>query len=109
MNETTQLEATIESEHSTRYLARFCTHAASMGRRRDHRPRLHPEGPPESRPVRVSADWSDGRGTVTFEPWGRCSMAASESSLTVRIDAADEEGLRRIQRIVTDDLSRLGG
>lgn len=58
--------------------------------------------------MRVSADWSDGTGTVTFEPWGRCSMAASENVLMVRIDAADQESLRRIQRIVTDDLSRLG-
>lgn len=103
------LEATIETERPSRYIARFCKHAASMGRAGAHGPRVHLAGLLARREVQVHAEWSDTHGTVTFDPWGRCAMTASADALTLRIEAINEESLRRIQDIVTRDLDRFGG
>jgi SAM-dependent methyltransferase len=103
------LEARIETENASRYLVRFCKHAASMGRARGHRPRVHLGGPPARREVQVDAECSGAHGTVTFSPWGWCSMTAGVDTLTLRIEATDEESVRRIQDIVTRDLERFSG
>ena len=103
------LEARIETENPGRYLIRFCKHAASIGRERRHGPRLHLGGPIGRGEVQVRAECSDGRGTVTFDPWGSCSLEADAKALTVRIEAADEETLGRIQAIVVQALARFGG
>lgn len=103
------LEARIETESASRYLVRFCKHATSMGRERRHGPRVHLGGPLARREVQVRAECSDGHGTVTFDPWGYCSLEAGAKALTVRLEAADEECLHRIQEIVSRDLSRFSG
>jgi hypothetical protein len=98
------LEARIETERASRYLVQFCKHAAAMGGG-GHRPRMHPHGATR-REVRVDAEWSGARGTVTFTPWGRCTLAAGPHTLTLRIEAADEDGLCQIRDVVTRDLER---
>lgn len=98
------LRAHIQTERAGRYLAQFCTHAAAMGGGRIAR--LHPYGPAAHREVRVTAEWSDTSGTVTFTPWGECTLTVGTGTLTVRIDASDEEALTRIRDIVTRDLER---
>lgn len=99
------LNARIPTERAGRYLAQFCKHAAAMGGD-GHTARLHPHGPAARREVRVTAEWSDTSGTVTFTPWGECTLTADAGALTVRIDAPDEEGLDRIRDIVTRDFER---
>ena len=103
------VEARIETEQSSRYQVRLCTHAASMGRARDHAPRVHLSEVLSRGEVDVQAQWSDTQGTITFSPWGRCEIAATPTLLVLRIQAADEEHLRRIQDIVTRDLNRFSG
>lgn len=100
------VEARIETEQSSRYLVRLCTHAASMGRAQGHGPRVHLSEALSRGEVDVQAQWSDTHGTVTFSPWGRCEITATTTALLLRIEAADEEDLRRIQDIVTRDLDR---
>lgn len=97
-------EARIETERPSRYLVQLCKHAAAMGAGGGgHPPRLH------ARPdVRVSAEWSESRGTITFDPWGRCTAEANLNVLTLRVEAADDENVRRIQDILTRDLDRFG-
>jgi hypothetical protein len=99
-------EARIHTERPSRYLVQFCKHAAAMGGAGGHRPRVHLGGVLARREVRVHAEWSDAEGTVTFTPWGRCTMQATAATLTVRIEATGEEDLRQIQEIVTRDLDR---
>jgi hypothetical protein len=100
------LEARIETERPSRYLVQFCKHAAAMGGG-EHSPRAHLHGMAAARrDVQVRADWSDTRGTVTFTPWGRCTLSAGDGSLAVRIEAADEDGMRQIRDVVTRDLDR---
>jgi hypothetical protein len=103
------VEAHIETEQSSRYLVRLCTHAASMGRAQGHGPRVHVNEANSRGEVDVQAKCSDTRGTVTFSPWGRCEIAATTSALVLRIEASDEEYLQRIQDIVTSDLDRFSG
>jgi hypothetical protein len=99
------LQAQIPTERASRYLVQFCKHATAMGSG-GHRARMHLQGMMARREVEVAADWSETNGTVTFTPWGRCTLASDASTLTVRIDAADQEGLTRIRDIVTRDLRR---
>ena len=111
-------QATIETDRPGRYLAQLCRHAAAMGETGGgHRPRLHGghrrrvQGAgtaPASAELRVSAEWSDTHGIVTLAPWGRCSMEATDHTLTLRVDATDDDALQQIQEIVTRDLERFG-
>jgi hypothetical protein len=100
------LQAQIETDRPSRYLVQFCKHAAAMGGAGGHGPRMHLQGILARREVRVTADWTDTAGTVMFTPWGLCTLAADEGILTVRIDAADEDGLAQIRDVVTRDFDR---
>jgi hypothetical protein len=53
------------------------------------------------------AEWSQTRGTISFG-WGQCTMQASPGRLTLRVEAAKEEHLQRVQEIVTADIERFG-
>ena len=102
-------EADIRTEHAARYLARLCSHAGKMGgtagRRLGHWPPSHVRGdsPPEVRPV----ECSETEGIVSLN-WGQWNMRALPGLLAVRAEAADEEGLRRIEDLLTARLERFG-
>jgi hypothetical protein len=101
-------EARIDTERACRYLTQLCKHAAAMGGAQSHRPRVHLRGAIGRREVHVQADWTDNRGTLTFTPWGQCTLAADATVLTVRIEASDEDNLQRIRDVITRDLERFG-
>lgn len=98
-------EAHVETERASRYLVQFCKHAAAMGDD-GHTPRMHLHGMMARREVQVAAEWSDTDGTVTFTPWGQCTLTASASTLTVRIEAGDQDGLHQIRDVITRDFDR---
>ena len=99
------LHARIETDRASRYLVQFCKHAAAMGNG-GHTPRMHLHATMARRDVQVTAAWTDTAGTVTFTPWGQCTLAADVGSLVLRIDAADEDGLARIRDVIDRDLER---
>jgi hypothetical protein len=99
------LEAQVETERASRYLVQFCKHAAAMGGG-GHTMRMHLHGMLNRRDVQVAAEWSDTRGAVTFTPWGRCTLASDTKTLTLRIEAAGEDGLEQIRDVVSRDLER---
>ena len=99
-------EAHVVTDRPTRYLAQLCKHATSMGGD-GHGPRLHRGDFPGQRQTPVHAEWSDTRGVITT-PWGRCTVAANATALTLRIDASDEDDLQNLQKIITRDLDRFG-
>jgi hypothetical protein len=101
------LEGQIQTERASRYLVQFCKHAAALGEGA-HAHRMHhhrPPGEPGHEP-RATAEWTDTAGAVTFTAWGRCTLTADASTLALRIEAADEDGLRRIKDTVTRDFAR---
>jgi len=59
------------------------------------------------RPDIQQVEWSDTHGILDLG-WGRCSMQADPGALTVRVEAADEESLRRVQGLITRNLERFG-
>lgn len=102
-------EAQVETTRSSRYLVQLCSHAAKIGGTHGHRPRAHGGGDADAfRDVQVTAEWSETHGTVTFTPRGRCTIQATPDALTLHVEAADEQDVRRIQEVITRDLDRSG-
>jgi hypothetical protein len=101
------VEAQIQTERPSRYLTQICKHAASM-RAGNNGPRIHLSTALAHREVQLHADWSDTHGVITFTPWGQCTMTAHADTLTLRVEATDEENLQKIQDIITKDLDRFG-
>jgi hypothetical protein len=103
-------EAFIETERASRYLHQFCKHAAAMPGARGHRVRAHDGDDTLGRgEVRLHVDASDDQGIITFDPWGRAILRAEDgNTLTVRVEATDEQNLHRIQDIITRDIERFG-
>jgi hypothetical protein len=99
------LEARIDTERASRYLVQFCRHAAAMGGG-GHTRRMHLHGTMTRRDVQVDAEWSESQGRVTFNPWGRCTLAADAHSLMVRIEADDADALQQIRDVITRDFAR---
>ena len=102
-------EARIETGRASRYLVQLCRHATAMGGEHGHRPRIHGGGASAAMgEVRVHAEWSDTHAVVEFAPWGRCTAQADADALLLRIEATDEENLRRIQDVISRDFGRFG-
>lgn len=102
-------EAQIDTERPSRYLVQLCRHAAGMNRTPGHRLRKHADG--GALPlgeVQLRAEWSDTQGVITFFPWGKCDIAANGNTLTLRIEASDEDRLEQIQGVISSDLDRFG-
>lgn len=106
-------EAHIETERPSRYLVQLCRHFNNKGRHLGHRPRAHQGGDAqalrEMQAVAAQAhvEWSDTHGSVSL-PWGQCIMQATPNVLTLRIEAADEENLRRLQDLLAGHVERFG-
>jgi hypothetical protein len=98
-------EALVETEHPSRYLVQLCRHLSEMGQHLRHRPRTRDGGhaPPEVQHV----EWSETQGIVRLS-WGQWTMQATADALTLRVEAADEESLRRIQDLVAGRLEGFG-
>ncbi len=84
-------EAEVETEHASRYLAELCEHL-------NDKAQAHPD-------LQVHVEWSDTHGTADFG-WGRCTMTATASLLSLRAQAADQDGLYQVEEFVTRHLER---
>jgi len=106
-------EARVETDRPERYLAQLCKHFNNKGRHLGHRPRAHHGGDAQAlREMQAVAalaqvEWSDTEGVISI-PWGQCTMLAAPGVLTLRVEAADEENLRRLQDLVAGHIERFG-
>lgn len=99
------VEARVPTDRASRYLVQFCRHAGQMGRMR-HQPSQRRHGA-QAPPAVEHVDWSDTAGTVHFGQ-GRCSLRAEPDTLTVRVDAEDEDALRRLAEGIARRLETIG-
>jgi hypothetical protein len=95
--------ARIETDRPSRYLIQLCEHANAMAGAQDrtHAGRAHHQ-------ARVRAEWTGDHGVIHFEPWGRCTLEATATTLLLRAEATGEDDLRRLQDIIAADLGRFG-
>lgn len=96
-------EARIATDRPSRYLAQLCQHAGNMRGPRAHRPAGHRGGDGEVR----HAEWTDSYGIIRTS-WGECTLRSSPGALTVHVEAADDDNLRRLQDLIASRLERFG-
>ena len=99
------VEAHIPTERASRYLVQFCRHLGQMSRMRHQPPARHGGGgmPPTVQDV----DHSDMRGVIRFDE-GQFTLQATPGTLRLRVDADDEDALRRLQNGITARLEKIG-
>jgi hypothetical protein len=97
-------EARVETDRAGRYLVQLCRHAGEMGRHRHLRPGAHGGDVP---PAVEHVDCSDGHGTIRLGG-GRCTLRAGAGALELRVEAVDEEALRRGQDGIARRLETIG-
>lgn len=97
----------VATERPSRYLVQLCRHISQMGRQSGHRPpSLHGGGkhiPPEV----LHVEWSDTHGAVRLN-WGQLTVQTAADGLTLRVEADNDEDLRRIQDLLAGRLEKIG-
>jgi len=100
-------EARVETERANRYLDQLCRHAQQMGQRPHYRPRAH-GGRDTHRPPEVhDVEWSETRGTVRLS-LGQWALRATPEALVLRVEAANEVDLQRMQDLIAARLEKIG-
>jgi uncharacterized protein len=56
---------------------------------------------------KIEASWADGSGTVKFDA-GEAVLHAEDGILRMRVNAADQESLQRLEQVVGSHLVRFG-
>ncbi|MDQ0381987.1 DUF2218 domain-containing protein [Amycolatopsis thermophila] len=97
-------DATISTNRASRYLTQLCRHLNQMSRMR-HRPAASHSG--QAPPAVDNVDWSDTAGTIRFST-GTCTLQATPDTLTLRVDADDEDALNRLQQSIARRLETIG-
>jgi hypothetical protein len=106
-------EARVETERPSRYLAQLCKHFSHKGRHLGRRLHGHPGGDGQAlREMRAVAEqaqveWADTDGQVDL-PWGQIVLRALPGALVLRVEAAEEDDLRRLQDLVAGHVERFG-
>jgi hypothetical protein len=103
------IEAVLATERPSRYLVQFCRHASAMDRSR-HKMHRGARGRHGGHRPEARAEWNDAEGVVTFTPGGRCVLTADTDggTLTIRIEADDQDALGSLREIVSRDFTRFG-
>lgn len=106
-------EARVETERPSRYLVQLCKHFSSKGRHLGRRLHGHQGGEGQAlREMRAVAEqarveWSDTEGHVAL-PWGEIVLRATPGVLALRVEAAAEDELSRLQDLAGGHVERFG-
>lgn len=98
-------EARVSTSRASRYVKQLCRHADQMRRMR-HNPSGGDTASP-ARPAVNHVDYSDSAAAVQFAD-GRLTMHATADTLTLRVEAADDAALQRLQDGVAARLQTIG-
>jgi hypothetical protein len=95
--------AVVETARASRYLVQLCRHAGHTG--------CHPPAAPGRRRgpgVEVEhVEWSDTHGVIRLTG-GEITVRATPDALVLRAESADEDGVRRIQELLTRRVEDFG-
>lgn len=97
-------EARIATERASRYLVQLCRHTSMMRRMRHEAPAAHGG---RQMPNVQHVEWSDTHGTVRFTE-GQWTLDATSDTLTLHVEADNEEALQRLQNGITGRLEKIG-
>ncbi|MFD0502700.1 DUF2218 domain-containing protein [Streptomyces chiangmaiensis] len=98
-------EAHVPTDRASRYLVQLCRHTGQMSRLRHRPPARHGGG---AMPPRVQhVDWSDTDGIVQFAE-GRWTLRAGSDTLTLHVEADDEDALQRLKEGIAARLEKMG-
>lgn len=86
-------QASVATARSRRYLVQLCRDLNVVARGHPH--------------LQAQVEWSDDRGVINFG-WGRCTLRADPSALTLRVVAPDRDRLHLLERRVADRLEHVG-
>ncbi len=97
--------AVVPTDGANRHLTQLCRHAAKMRESRHLQMGSHDSGhmPPKMQRV----ECTDTQAIFTVEG-GRCVIEATHVALTLRVEAADQNSLRRIQELVAHRVETIG-
>ncbi|MGW4511312.1 DUF2218 domain-containing protein [Streptomyces sp. NPDC004393] len=98
-------EAHLATDRASRYLVQLCRHLGRMTRM-SHRP-LGGHGEGRMMPEVRHVDYTNTHGTVDFAD-GRWTLDATADTLTLRVDADDEQALRRLQDGIAARIEKIG-
>ncbi|MDN3021408.1 DUF2218 domain-containing protein [Streptomyces sp. S.PB5] len=107
------VEARVGTERPARYLVQLCKHFSNKGRHLGRGLHGHSGGDTQAlREMRAVAEqaqveWSDTEGRVVL-PWGRIELRAAPGALVLRVEAAAEGDLSRLQELAGGHLERFG-
>lgn len=87
-------EARVHTGHATRYLSALCGQLEAKA-----------QSDPD---LGVRVAWTETDGTIDFA-WGRCVLSADASGLTLRAEAADDDGLRHVRELISRHLDKHAG
>ncbi|MEQ8676102.1 MAG: DUF2218 domain-containing protein [Aggregatilineales bacterium] len=79
-------QAIVETAKASRYLKALCNHFDR----------------------KVTAEYDDNHGNVDFG-FGNCQMVATENTLSISIQADDEEQFAQVKFVIADHLERFSG
>jgi len=98
-------EARIATDRAARYLAQLCDHLGHLehGGLTGHTHRDGHGGPPVVRVV----ERTDDRAEIEFD-WGRCELAASPDTLTVRVQADDTGAVTAGEELIGRRIETIG-
>ncbi|MER5598306.1 DUF2218 domain-containing protein [Streptomyces sp. NPDC002265] len=98
-------ETRLATDRASRYLVQLCRHLSRMPRMSHRPPGDHGEG--GTRPEVRHVEFTDTHGTVRFAD-GLWTLDATADALTLRVDADDEEVLRRLQDAIAARIEKIG-
>jgi uncharacterized protein len=79
-----RVEAELATAHASRYLQQLCKHWSH----------------------KFAVEFTPQHGTIPFDPTRVCTLDASAGRLALRIEAADDATLERMQGVVIEHLKR---
>ncbi|MGW7611434.1 DUF2218 domain-containing protein [Streptomyces sp. NPDC054766] len=106
-------EALVVTDRPSRYLVQLCRHFSNKGRHLGHRLHGHAGGDEQAlRDMRTvaeqaEAEWSDIEGKVVLA-WGRITLRVTPGVLSLHVEAAADDDLRRLQDLVAGHIERFG-